>query len=140
MKKWLRAQPRAESIDQLQEQLDKWVTIYNEHRPHASLRKRTPAVIYNLLPKATPAGGAGIHIRVRTDRIDTAGHVSLRRAGRMHHIGIGRAHKHQPVLLLIADLDIRVVHQDTGEVLRHLTLDPTRNYQPRFKTNNDRTQ
>ena len=132
MKRWLAAQPRAASIAALQEQLDKFVVIYNEHRPHRSLRRRTPAVVYNLLPKATPQnGGAGIHIRVRVDRIDTAGKVSLRRAGRMHHIGLGRAHKHQPVLLLIADLDVRVIHQDTGEVLRHLTLDPSRNYQPR---------
>ena len=32
--------------------------------------------------------------------------------------------------MLIADLDVRVVHPITGEILRHLTLDPTRNYQP----------
>jgi hypothetical protein len=33
-------------------------------------------------------------------------------------------------VLLIADLDIRVPDADTGELLRHLTLDPTRDYQP----------
>jgi hypothetical protein len=32
--------------------------------------------------------------------------------------------------MLIADLDIRIVHAATGEILRHLTLDPTRDYQP----------
>jgi hypothetical protein len=50
----------------------------------------------------------------------------------MHHIRIGRAHRGEPVVLLIDDLDIRVIrviHRTTGEVLRHLTLDPTRNYQ-----------
>ncbi len=133
MKKWLTAQAPAETIEQLQEQLDKWLVIYNHQRPHKSLGRRTPAVVYNLRPKATPRGGAGIHIRVRTDTVDTAGHVSLRRAGRMHHIGIGRAHKSQPVLLLIADLDIRVVHRDTGELLTEITLDPNRNYQPQPK-------
>ena len=51
----------------------------------------------------------------------------------MHHIGIGRAHKHTAVILLIDDLDVRVIATDTGEVLRTLTLDPTRGYQPRFK-------
>ena len=131
MKKWLRAQPPAETIAELQEQIDKFVVTYNQHRPHSSLRKRTPAVVYNLLPKATPAGtGAGIHIRVRTDTIDAHGKVSLRRAGKMHHIGIGRRHKRQPVLLLIADLDVRVVHRDTGELLAQTTIDPTRGYQP----------
>jgi hypothetical protein len=32
--------------------------------------------------------------------------------------------------LLIADLDIRIIHAATGEILRDFTLDPTRNYQP----------
>jgi len=134
LKRWLGAQPPAVSIAELQEQLDKFVVVYNEHRPHRSLDRRTPAVVYNLLPKAAPRqAGAGVHIRVRYDRIDSTGAVSLRRAGRMHHISIGRAHKGQRVVLLIADLDIRVIDHATGEVLRRLQLDPTRGYQPRFK-------
>ena len=52
----------------------------------------------------------------------------------MHHIGIGRTHAHTPVIMLINDLDIRVINSDTGELLRHLTLNPNRGYQPRFKT------
>ena len=32
--------------------------------------------------------------------------------------------------MLIHDLDIRVVDALTGELLRHLTLDTTRDYQP----------
>jgi len=134
LKRWLGAQPPAVSIAELQEQLDKFVVVYNEHRPHRSLDRRTPAVVYNLLPKAAPRqAGAGVHIRVRYDRIDSTGAVSLRRAGRMHHISIGRAHKGRRVVLLIADLDIRVIDHATGEVLRRLQLDPTRGYQPRFK-------
>ena len=38
------------------------------------------------------------------------------------------------VILLIDDLDIRVIAADTGEMLRQLTLDPNRAYRPRFKT------
>jgi len=34
-------------------------------------------------------------------------------------------------VLLIADLDIRVINTTTGQLLRHLTLNPNRNYQPR---------
>lgn len=51
----------------------------------------------------------------------------------MHHISIGRAHAGTPVVLLVNDLDIRVVNTTTGELLRHFTLDPTRGYQPRRK-------
>ena len=32
--------------------------------------------------------------------------------------------------MLIIDLDIRIIHAATGELLRHLTLNPTRTYQP----------
>jgi hypothetical protein len=33
------------------------------------------------------------------------------------------------VLLLVNDLDVRVITED-GELLRQLTLDPTKTYQP----------
>ena len=35
------------------------------------------------------------------------------------------------VLLLVQDLHIRVINEKTGELLRELVLDPTRDYQPR---------
>jgi hypothetical protein len=31
---------------------------------------------------------------------------------------------------LIDDLHIRVIHRHTGDLIRELTLDPTRDYQP----------
>jgi hypothetical protein len=34
------------------------------------------------------------------------------------------------VLILVQDHDIRIVHAATGELIRELTLDPTRDYQP----------
>ena len=135
LKKWLTAQPPATTVPELQDNLDDFVDEYNHRRPHRSLNRRTPAVVYDLLPKTSPQGlSAGAHHRVRHDRIDKTGTISLRRAGRMHHISIGRAHTGTPVTLLINDLDIRVINTTTGEPLRHLTLDPTRGYQPRLKT------
>jgi hypothetical protein len=32
--------------------------------------------------------------------------------------------------MLIRDLDIRIITEDTGELLRELTLDPNRDYEP----------
>jgi hypothetical protein len=55
--------------------------------------------------------------------------VTLRHRTRMHHIGVGHAHKGKRVIMLVDGLDVRVVSQD-GELLRQLTLDPTRDYQP----------
>ncbi len=64
--------------------------------------------------------GAGV--RVRRDRIDNNGKVTLRHQTRLHHIGIGHAHKGKRVILLVDDLDVRVLSED-GELLRHLMLD-----------------
>lgn len=68
------------------------------------------------------------HYRVRTDRIDSCGKIMLRHDSPMHHIGLGRRHAGTRVLLLVADLDVRVLTED-GELLGTLTLDPDRDYQ-----------
>jgi hypothetical protein len=39
----------------------------------------------------------------------------------------------QQSLLLVHDLDIRIVNAATGELLRELTLNPDRDYQPQNK-------
>jgi transposase InsO family protein len=134
LKKWLAAQPAQPStIAELQALIDAFVRAYNQDRPHRSLPHRaTPATAYAARPKATPgaARSADTHDRVRTDRIDKTGCVTLRVNGRLHHIGIGRTHAGTHVLLLVQDLHVRVIHAATGELLRELVLDPSRDYQP----------
>ena len=134
LKKWLRAQPaQPTTIAELQALLDRFADEYNHRRPHRSLPHRaTPTTAYQARPKATPNTDrtGEIHHRVRTDRVDHTGVVTLRVNGRLHHIGIGRTHARTHVLLLVQDLQIRVVDAATGELLRDLVLDPTRDYQP----------
>ena len=131
LKRWLTHQPRATTITELQTQLDAFIDEYNHRRPHRSLpHNATPATIYNSRPKADPATRIDTHNRVRTDRIDQAGSITLRHNGRLHHIGIGRIHHRTRVLILVQDSNITIINAATGEVLRELTLDPTRDYQP----------
>jgi hypothetical protein len=143
MKKWLRAQPgQPATTAELQALLDTFTDYYNHHRPHRSLpHQATPATRYQALPKALPAGSRDpdTHDRIRHDRIDDSGVVTLRNAGRLHHIGIGRTHARTHVILLIQDLHIRIVNAATGELLRELTLNPTIDYQPQ-NTKNGRTR
>jgi len=97
----------------------------------------TPRSAFEARDKARPAGpifDVPKGTRVRRDRIDSGGAVTLRCRGRLHHIGIGRVHKNKAVIMLIADLDVRVLTEE-GEMLRHLTLDPTKNYQSIGKSN-----
>ena len=134
MKKWLRAQPdQPTTIAELQTLLDRFREEYNQRRPHRSLEHRsTPATAYTARPKATPGSDqtTETHDRVRRDKINKAGTVTLRVAGQLRHIGIGRTYAGTYVLLLVQDLDVRIVDAATGELLRELTIDPRRDYQP----------
>ncbi|MCI0632912.1 MAG: hypothetical protein L0206_03210 [Actinobacteria bacterium] len=70
-----------------------------------------------------------MHCRVRRNRLDRGGGVTLRYDSRLHHIKVGRRYAGTRVLMLAAALDVRIVSED-GELLRELVLDPTRDYQP----------
>ena len=130
-KKWLAAQPPAPTLAALQRQLDRFRRYYNTIRPHRALNRATPAQAYTARPKAHPAGPRlHRHYRVRRDRIDTTGVVTLRYNSRLRHIGLGRAHAGTRVYLLVADLYTRIIDAETGQLLRELTLDPDRDYQP----------
>ena len=126
LKRWLTRQPPSHTIAELQTQLDAFVDEYNHRRPHRSLPHRaTPATAYQ-----APGSRVDTHDRVRTDRVDQAGSITLRVGGRLHHIGVGRIHYRTRVLILVQDLNIKIINAATGELLRELVLDPTRDYQP----------
>ena len=132
MKKWLRGQPvQPTTVGELQVLLDRFVETYNQHRPHRSLPHRaTPATIYAARPKAVPGDrSSDTHDRVRRDRVDKAGKITLRHQGRLYSIGIGRTHARTRVIVLVQDLDIRIIDATTGELLRELTLDTSKRYQ-----------
>jgi transposase InsO family protein len=133
VKKWLAKQPAAATLTELQAQLDTYLDYYNHQRPHRAIGRRTPATAWHARPRAIPTRqGIRIseHFRVRKDRVDTSGAVTIRHNSRLHHIGIGRAWAGARILMLIRELDIRIITEDTGELIAELTLDPTRDYQP----------
>ena len=131
LKKHLTNMPRAATLAELQSQIDNFLDEYNHRRPHCSLPQRaTPITVYTARPKATPGEPLDTHHRVRTDRVDDTGSITLRAGGRLHHIGVGRTHARTHVLMLIHDLNVRIINAATGELIRDLTIDPTRDYQP----------
>ena len=128
MKNWLRAQPRQPATLAELQAAARHVRRHLQHPAAAPLAAgpRGPRHCLRRRPKARPGDrAADTHDRVRTDRIDETGLVTLRHRGRLHHIGVGRAHAGTHVLLLVQDLDIRVINAGTGELLRELTLDPS---------------
>jgi transposase InsO family protein len=130
LKRYLAKQAPAPSLAVLQAQLDSFRTYYNQQRPHRALQGDTPFHAFHARVKAGPINALPpAHYRVRQDRVDKSGRVTLRYLSRLYHIGIGREHSHQRVTLFVNNKDIRVVADD-GKLLRALTLDPSRDYQP----------
>jgi len=69
-------------------------------------------------------------LRIRHYKINQHRTATIRYKSKLHHIGMGRALNGTRVILLVAGRQIRVLN-DHGEPLRQLTLDPSRDYQPR---------
>lgn len=135
LKLWLAKQDPATTITDLQAQLDTFRDIYNTRRPHRALHRATPAAAYHAGVKALPTGTtiAG-HYRLRFDIVDRFGKLTLRRAGRLHHLGIGTTHARTPALILTDETTTTVINRTTGQILATHTIDPDHTYWP----NNDR--
>ena len=131
LKRFLAQQPKAETIDELQHQLDVFKQRYNNERPHAALAHRTPNFVFNDTVKATPTGVDFDAHRIRHDRIDSTGKVTLRRAGKLHKLGVGRGHTGHAVILIIDEKQVTVTKRSTGEILSEHNINPDKKYWPR---------
>ena len=128
MKRFLTKQAAPESLAHLQLQLDAFRTYYNQRRPHRGLGGQTPLIAFNARLKAKPSEPTVTHFRVRKDKVDRFGRVTLRYLNRLRHIGVGCPYKHWPVRIFVAGAYVRIVTED-GQLLRELNIDPTRDYQ-----------
>ncbi|MGQ0670750.1 MAG: integrase core domain-containing protein [Actinomycetota bacterium] len=85
LKRWLARQPAARSVAELQVKLDRFRAYYTGSRPHRALGRRTPVAAFGARPKAMPslpALAVPAHYRVRRDKIDITGVVTLRHNSR----------------------------------------------------------
>ena len=131
LKKFLSKQPPAATIEELQAQVDRFVAYYNHVRPHRAKNRETPKNAFDSRAKARPVKREVTftrELRVRHDRVDAHGVVTIRHKSKLHHIGMGRALKGTRIILLVAGRHIRIITTD-GELLRNFELDPDRDYQ-----------
>jgi transposase InsO family protein len=129
LKRWLERQPAARTLAELQAQLDVFRLAYNERRPHRAIGRITPGEAYRATPRALPASsGARGHFRLRYDVTDSKGAITLRRAGRLHHLNLGAAFARRRVLAIVDELEVTVVALDTGEILSTHLIEPARRY------------
>ena len=129
LKKWLRRQPLAGDLAELQTQLDAFVAYYNHQRPHRSLGHATPAQRWAATP---PAINLGIALpspaQISRTQVSPNGTVI---AGARYVIAIGQQWKGLPAIVHYDQTHAAVFinHQ----LVRALALDPTRRYQPSGK-------
>jgi len=129
LKRWLGQQPAATDLAGLQAQLEAFRLAYNEQRPHRAIGRTTPGEAYRATPRALPSGsGARGHFRLRYDITDSRGAITLRRAGRLHHLKIGAAFARRRVLAIVDEQEVTVVALDTGEILSTHLIEPDRRY------------
>jgi transposase InsO family protein len=124
LKKWLRRQPLAEDLSQLQAQLDAFVDYYNHQRPHRGIGRVTPAERCAATPPAINLGVALPSPAQHTLSVVASNGVA---AAGGYLISVGaRWAGHQA----------RTHHDDTHyavfidhQLVRVGTFDPTRRYQ-----------
>lgn len=123
LKRWLAKQPPAQTLEALQRQIDIFDELYND-RPHQSLHGATPNETWHTTPAAAPTRQADAPTTVRTNTIDGRGAVSVGR----YLVGVGRAWSGTPVIVIQHGDEVAIFHGN--KLLRHLTADPSRRFQP----------
>lgn len=133
LKKWLRRQPLAGSIEQLQTQIDRFCHVYNFERPHQGIGRVTPASRWHASPTSKPADQPLEHPRypkpkVQTARANAGGIV---RVNPRLAIGLGATYAGAETTVIIDDHHANVYINDL--LIRHLKIDHSRYYQPTGK-------
>ncbi|HUF15507.1 MAG TPA: integrase core domain-containing protein [Acidimicrobiia bacterium] len=127
LQKWLKAQPSPSNLEALQSQLDDFTDHYNTKRPHRAIGRKPPATIWKQTPKTGPADRP-LTTPTSIHRVTVTGGIC--HINKTYSITIGAAHTGQQATVIITDLTCHVFI--AGRLIRQLTLDPTRRYQPLY--------
>jgi transposase InsO family protein len=123
-KRWLALRAPADTPEQLQAQLDEWLAYYNAERPHRSLAGATPAQAWAATAAAKPGDPIPGPRRSAVRSVSTTGSVAWNNTV----IGLDARRAGEQVLIVANGLRVTIYGQSV--VLRQLTIDPTRRYQP----------
>ena len=125
LKKWLRGQPRVATLPELQAQLDWFRHYYNYQRPHRAIGRVTPAERFSSSPRlhgpSEPTATTPRHVNLT---VTNNGIAEMRK----WTIGLGVEYAGQAAEVYLDGTHANVFVN--GRLIRHVTLDPTRRYQP----------
>jgi transposase InsO family protein len=131
LKRWLRRQPLTTGLAELQHQLDEFCHLYNHHRPHQGIGRVTPITRWTATPTSQPVGEP----LPRPAWPTTAHHLTISHSGtvrvetsRTFRIHIGSEYAGHTATVYIDNHHATVFINN--QLIRHLQLDHTRDYQP----------
>lgn len=128
LKKWLRRQPLAADIAELQAQLDAFAYVYNYERPHQGIGRQIPIERWRATARATPGDPIPpASPRVERRHESTVDQRGVANAGD-YQIHVGAEFFNRSALIIVSGLYAAVFID--GVLQRHLELDPSRCYQP----------
>jgi len=126
MKKWLRRQRLAATLDDLQTQLDAFIDIYNHHRPHRGIGRVTPAQRWAATPPAINLGVALPGPAQQSQAVVSA--AGVLEVSRTLRIGLGKARAGQHAIIHYDDTHAAVYIDH--RLIRALVIDHRAPYQP----------
>lgn len=125
LKKWLSAHRPARTLPELQSLLDAYDVLFNTERPHQGLDGATPQERYTANDKAVPPPGPLAAPLSHTQRrVRASGRVDL---GNRFTVCLGHQWTAATVTVVRDDLDVAILHD--GQLIKRLTIDPTRKSQ-----------
>jgi hypothetical protein len=125
-KRWLVKQPPPDTVEDLQRLADRFDPLYNNERPHSAHGGATPdeaGANRDRCPE--PTAPADPSTRISTVTVSNRGAIDV---GGRYQIQIGREWATAPVTVIATGDHIRIIYK--RRVVRDLTIDPNRRYQP----------
>lgn len=139
--KWVKAHRPANTVEELQHILEEFQRVYNTERPHRSLERQAPHEWYHRTLKALPKEKditRDREFRIRHDRVDTNGKLTLRHDGQLRHLGVRKINRRKNAVMIIDTEEATVVEVATGEILSRHVINEDRNYWPDRQKTPDR--
>lgn len=125
LKKWLSAHRPAATLEELQSLLEAYDVLFNTERPHQGLDGATPHERYTASDKAVPPPGPlAAPVSHTQRRVRASGRVDL---GNRFTVCLGHQWTAATVTVVRDDLDVVILHD--GQLIKRLTIDPTRKSQ-----------
>jgi transposase InsO family protein len=129
LKKWLNARDTPETVVELQQLLDVFVDIYNNHRPHRGIGRRTPMSVFTTDPKTGPDAFSVLdHTTVHNNTVDKAGRVEIPGPAA---ITVGNKYTGKTATTIRTGNHAHVFIDN--QLVRRLIIDPTKRSQPLYK-------